>query len=783
MSTSNSRTAATPSADVLTGAFEAVAASLLQGGGHGSSTDRPCDPLERGTRVLRDLRDALLAEHMDSGSDAAARCEALRGGCVSALRGALANWAETEELLGGDDASPHVRIEVRGTAGREVRGRAFTVGRAAECDVQVYGDPSVSRLQFLVVLLPKGVIVIDAWSGSGTRVTRRSAEGAEASLHSSMPNRRRVFALARNERATLMVGSKTTVSFGPAAKADQHGGERIRPPPIPTVARDLRPNSTPATIPATFTPTLVLSDPDQGLAQQQADVSVAAGPMSTSVLGGGMASRTAQPSSSVGAQAQPSLGSASPSRSRRPGAAGTKKARRALRVGCKSVWTGVRIHRSATMRSQLVWRCYDAERAGLLSDEQCKGLEERLRCPNADFHEVREILDGLGCRPAPEGAAAPMEGSACQLSRGSRVRICGLELAPELNGKTGVCEEWLAERGRWAVKLEDGGEVKAMRTLNLVFVSALVPTAGVSLPELESNGERNVTCTTAGCGETLTLERTESRRRFQCVCGAAPRCTACGESPYHYHSTCGQVAPLRQRWSDWCNGRGRTAYRGLRKRAVREATAQRRALRDVSVAGRNARQANLLAARANFIKGEGVRHFFTQCTFCGSNGKCIVGPRFRCIHCPAFDCCLKCEPRLADDHPADHVFEILFECEFDWEKAGVQLPLGTRARIRQHPVDMEVQSVGAAGAAASSSGAGAPAALDVGAASKQRKRRGYGLEGVIKGFKKGRYDVELADGGVTRHVLPQELQPLLTQSQAQKLLVCGAGAKRCTADS
>jgi hypothetical protein len=75
------------------------------------------------------------------------------------------------------------------------------------------------------------------------------------------------------------------------------------------------------------------------------------------------------------------------------------------------------------------------------------------------------------------------------------------------------------------------------------------------------------------------------------------------------------------------------------------------------------------------LRGRHAFHPFTGCSMCGSN--CIAGPRFRCIHCPAFDVCGNCEPKLGDVHPADHVFEILFESDFrcPW------LPRGTRVTI------------------------------------------------------------------------------------------------------
>ncbi|CAJ1349831.1 unnamed protein product [Effrenium voratum] len=85
------------------------------------------------------------------------------------------------------------------------------------------------------------------------------------------------------------------------------------------------------------------------------------------------------------------------------------------------------------------------------------------------------------------------------------------------------------------------------------------------------------------------------------------------------------------------------------------------------------------------------------CAVCGVDR--IVGPRFRCIHCPSFSVCpdaqresgewicQKCEPKL--EHAEGHVFEIMFEDDLDWEKVDVQLPKGIRARLRKRAQSKE----------------------------------------------------------------------------------------------
>merc|ERR1712039_1041009 len=116
---------------------------------------------------------------------------------------------------------------------------------------------------------------------------------------------------------------------------------------------------------------------------------------------------------------------------------------------------------------------------------------------------------------------------------------------------------------------------------------------------------------------------------------------------------------------------------------------------------------------------------------------------------------------LAEEHEEGHVFEIMFEDELDWSNMGIELPKGTRGRIRRRVsaqyanADMECDQ-------------GGPS---TGVVSKKRRRDAdVGLEGIVKGQKRGKYILELPDGLGSRHVSPQDLQPLLTQRQAERLL-------------
>merc|ERR1712187_734497 len=78
------------------------------------------------------------------------------------------------------------------------------------------------------------------------------------------------------------------------------------------------------------------------------------------------------------------------------------------------------------------------------------------------------------------------------------------------------------------------------------------------------------------------------------------------------------------------------------------------------------------------LRGRSAFHPFTQCQLCHEVG--IAGPRFRCIHCANFDACGKCEELLLEQHEHGHVFEILFESDFQWSS----LPRGTKVRVVRH---------------------------------------------------------------------------------------------------
>jgi len=294
-------------------------------------------------------------------------------------------------------------------------------------------------------------------------------------------------------------------------------------------------------------------------------------------------------------------------------------------------------------------------------------------------------------------------------------------------------------------------------------VQAITAARGGHKPLCPDEGASQLVCSLR-CGAAVKRPADEkARKSWLCHCGAPPVCTACGSTPYHYHGSCKEVRQLRKRWLEWAHRGGREAYHGLQRRAKRKATTQQRALReameigsqqtadsqDDQAAATPAQAAKMAKAKNAALGGSGVRHLLAVCSICGSGGKGILGPRFRCIHCPNFSVCSKCEPKLASQHPEGHVFEIMFEDDLDWERVQTPFPRGVRARLRGNA---EVATTGGA--------------------TGGRKRR-LSSEGVLRGQKRGKYQLELTDGSGILEVTVNQIQPLLALKQAERIEASG----------
>mmetsp|Transcript_5049 Transcript_5049/g.14890 ORF Transcript_5049/g.14890 Transcript_5049/m.14890 type:complete len:286 (+) Transcript_5049:41-898(+) len=169
-------------------------------------------------------RDVLAAEGFDMmRSEGVAATAPLRVALVAAAREATeALPLAATRLVSGrksDEDAVAVKVEVRGNAGRQMRG-AFTIGSSHGCDVQVGGDPTVEHTQLLVVPMPGGAIVADAWSGGGSGIVARGREG-RAPVPVLGPVLDGAFVVEPGETVEVEIGSRTTVTIAVQAAAER----------------------------------------------------------------------------------------------------------------------------------------------------------------------------------------------------------------------------------------------------------------------------------------------------------------------------------------------------------------------------------------------------------------------------------------------------------------------------------------------------------------------------------------------------------------------------------
>uniref|UniRef100_A0A7S4S3C3 Uncharacterized protein n=1 Tax=Alexandrium monilatum TaxID=311494 RepID=A0A7S4S3C3_9DINO len=321
---------------------------------------------------------------------------------------------------------------------------------------------------------------------------------------------------------------------------------------------------------------------------------------------------------------------------------------------------------------------------------------------------------------------------------------CGYELAEADFRLLNVPRERLEAFRR--AKLEGAVEALASSGSGAASSSGAAVAGGGRGRESGERQEVVIRCPNPSCKNAVLVAKGD-RRSYSCACGASPFCTHCRQSPYHYHAECSDVQALRRRWLDWVSG-GRDAHRGEAEkseafegqaRALREGlerhteleadedwkakhcrccpscsrTVQKLSGCDAMVCGADAHGGNdqpgcgqsfswssaprykaklesrklpKITAEEARCRGRDALHAFVDCSLCGSGGKGIRGPRFRCIHCRSFDACSECETKLAELHSPDHVFEVMFESDFEW--GSLRLPRGTRVRVVRRGQDL-----------------------------------------------------------------------------------------------
>merc|ERR1719199_1156732 len=74
----------------------------------------------------------------------------------------------------------------------------------------------------------------------------------------------------------------------------------------------------------------------------------------------------------------------------------------------------------------------------------------------------------------------------------------------------------------------------------------------------------------------------------------------------------------------------------------------------------------VVAPKSVLVRGKGAFHPSVHCDMCSKPGDGLKGIRFRCIHCACFNVCSACEPTVGTAHDTSHVFELIYETDFDW---------------------------------------------------------------------------------------------------------------------
>merc|ERR1712187_199281 len=87
--------------------------------------------------------------------------------------------------------------------------------------------------------------------------------------------------------------------------------------------------------------------------------------------------------------------------------------------------------------------------------------------PNADSADAATQDDTTAVAAAASETSASLPENAVVLRKNMRVVIKGVQGREELNGSCGILEDYVADKGRFVVKLESNGEKVLMKPANL----------------------------------------------------------------------------------------------------------------------------------------------------------------------------------------------------------------------------------------------------------------------------------------------------------------------------
>eukprot|EP00930_Biecheleria_cincta_P061670 TRINITY_DN4722_c0_g2_i1.p1 TRINITY_DN4722_c0_g2~~TRINITY_DN4722_c0_g2_i1.p1 ORF type:complete len:772 (-),score=100.61 TRINITY_DN4722_c0_g2_i1:1026-3341(-) len=229
-----------------------------------------------------------------------------------------------------------------------------------------------------------------------------------------------------------------------------------------------------------------------------------------------------------------------------------------------------------------------------------------------------------------------------------------------------------------------------------------------------------VACPRADCCMVVEIEAQETGTTITCPACSFDFCSKC-RMTYHFRTSCEEVQTLRLRYAEWIR-RGRAAYQGKVAETDKamsehefsmEASRKRyeELVKDEDFKANNCRHCPHCSRVVQKLEGcnamrcgfdtdtrsnrqDGCGSAFDWTTappyrsqlgpspkpaplprdlaqldaernvphgqwHCDLGSGRIRGLRFRCLHCPAFDCCSSCEVFVGEAHIPDHVFELL----------------------------------------------------------------------------------------------------------------------------
>ncbi len=171
---------------------------------------------------------------------------------------------------------------------------------------------------------------------------------------------------------------------------------------------------------------------------------------------------------------------------------------------------------------------------------------------------------------------------------------------------------------------------------------------------LRGSGDERERCECPGCGYVFC---SECNNCFHGLLGAPKAKSKKSSSFLAKRLSCEGAAIITSEWEEW-KTRGASDYLRLREGRLQEGS---EAESDVDIQKHHVNLAALPVKVSICMARQHTEEYRMKCTVCQCD---IIGPRFSCIHCSNFECCLSCSssPKaVSAQHSPHHAFQIFFE--------------------------------------------------------------------------------------------------------------------------